>query len=125
MSKTSGNEDFEEAQDPEIEERIVRVKIHVTYRVFSDEVNGHIVYTLIIHSPQDEERTYLTLTPVGETDDKSCNVHIQSCSIGQAHENEISNVPLTEGKNVITFSVDNSGEYAFSLLAEHDITIKE
>lgn len=123
--KTSGNEDFEEAQDPEIEERIVRVKFPVKYRIFSDDINGQIIYTLIIHSSQDEERAYLTLTPVGETDDKSCNVHIQTCSIGQAHENEISNVPLTEGKNVITFSVDNSGEYAFSLLAEHDITIKK
>ena len=125
VSKTSGNEDFEETQDPEIEERIVRVKFPVKYRVFSDDINGQTIYTLIIHSPQDEENAYLTLTPVGETDDKSCNVHIQTCSIGQAHENEISNVPLTEGKNVITFCVDNSGEYAFSLLAEHNITIKE
>ena len=125
VSKSSGNEDFEETNNPEIEERIVRVKFPVKYRIFSDDVNGQIIYTLIIHSPQDEESAYLTLTPVGETDDKSCNVHVQTCSIGQAHENEISNVPLTEGKNVIIFSVDNSGEYAFSLLAEHDITIKK
>lgn len=46
-------------------------------------------------------------------------------SVGQIHENEIAQVHLSEGKNVITFSVDNAGEYAFSLLAEHDVTIKE
>lgn len=125
LPKHIGTEKYEESEDPEIKERIVRTKFPVKYRIFSDEVNGQIIYTLIIHSPQDEEKAFLTLTPVGETEDKNCNVHIQTCSIGQARENEIENVALTEGKNIITFSVDNSGEYAFSLLAEHDITIKE
>ena len=121
--KPSGEDYYEE--DEEKEERTVRMKFSVKYRVFSEEVNGgQFVYTLIIHSPQQEEKAYLTLIPVGETDDKSCNVHIQSASIGKIRENELSEVPLLEGKNVISFTVDNSGEYAFSLLAEHDVTIK-
>ncbi len=122
--KPSGEEHYKE--DEEKEERIVRVKFPVQYRVFSEEVNeGQFVYTLIIHSPQQEDKAYLTLIPVGETDDKSCNVHIQSASIGKIYENELSGVTLLEGKNVISFTVDNAGEYAFSLLAEHDVTIKE
>ena len=125
IPRSSGNEAFQETDAIETKERTVRIKFPVKYRVFSDELNGQTIYTLIIHSPKDEEKAYLTLTPIGETEDKSCNVHIKTCSIGQAHENEIANVALTEGKNIITFSVDNSGEYAFSLLAEHDVTIKE
>ncbi len=122
--KPSGEDHYEE--DEEKEERTVRMKFSVKYRVFSEEVNdGQFVYTLIIHSPQQEEKAYLTLIPVGETDDKSCNVHIQSASKGKIRENELSEVPLLEGKNVISFTVDNSGEYAFSLLAEHDVTLKE
>lgn len=122
--KSSGEDHYEE--DEAKEERTVRMKLAVKYRVFSEEVNdGQFVYTLVIHSPQQEEKTYLTLIPVGETDDKSCNVHIQSASLGKIRENELSAVPLSEGKNVISFTVDNSGEYAFSLLAEHDVTIKE
>lgn len=122
--KPSGEDHYEE--DEEKEERTVRMKFSVKYRVFSEEVNdGQFVYTLIIHSPQQEEKAYLTLIPVGETDDKSCNVHIQSASIGKIRENELAEVPLLEGKNIITFTVDNAGEYAFSLLAEHDVTIKE
>ena len=122
--KPSGEDHYEE--DEEKEERTVRMKFSVKYRVFSEEVNdGQFDYTLIIHSPRQEEKAYLTLIPVGETDDKSCNVHIQSASIGKIRENELSEVPLSEGKNVISFTVDNSGEYAFSLLAEHDVTIKE
>ena len=122
--KPYGEDHYEE--DEEKEERTVRMKFQVKYRVFSEEVNdGQFVYTLIIHSPQQEEKAYLTLIPVGETDDKSCNVHIQSASKGKIRENELSEVPLLEGKNVISFTVDNSGEYAFSLLAEHDVTFKE
>lgn len=113
-------------EDTEGEEKTVRVRIPVKYRVFSDvNSNGQVLYTLIIHSPRQEDKTYLTIKPVGETDDKSCNVHLLSSSVGEINENEINGVPLMEGKNVITFSVDNPGEYAFSLLAEHDITIKE
>ena len=80
---------------------------------------------MIVYSPQEEEKVYLNLTPVGETDDKSCNVHLASASTGIIQGNEISEVPLKEGKNVITFSVDSPGEFAFSLRAEHDVTIKE
>ena len=122
--KPDGDDDYEET--PNGEERTVRMKFPVRYRIFSDdEGDGKTLYTLIIHSAQQEEKTYLTLTPVGETDDKSCNVHIQSSSIGNCRENEIIGVPLVEGKNIITFRVDNAGEYAFTLLAEHDVTIKE
>ncbi len=122
--KPDGDDYYEET--PNGKEKIVRMKFPVRYRIFSDdEGDGKTLYTLIIHSPQQEEKTYLTLTPVGETDDKSCNVHIQSSSVGNYRENEIIGVPLVEGKNVITFRVDNAGEYAFTLLAEHDVTIKE
>jgi len=122
--KPTGDKNFEE--QPEGEERIVRVKFPVKYRIFADEEgDGGTLYTLIIHSPQQEEKAYIVLTPVGEIDDKSCNVHIQSASVGKTHENEIAEVPLIEGKNVITFRVDNAGEYAFSLLAEHYVTVKE
>ena len=124
--KPSGDDDYIEELEPETEERIVRMKFPVKYRIFSEEnADGEISYTLIVHSPYDEEKAYLTLTPIGETDDKSCNVHIKMASVGQIHENEIAQVHLSEGKNVITFSVDDAGEYAFSLLAEHDVTIKE
>lgn len=124
--KPSGNDEYKEDDEPESEERIVRMRFPVKYRIFTEETcEGQLLYTLIIHSPQNEEKAYLTLIPVGETDDKSCNVHLQTSSVGQVRENEIAGVPLLEGKNVITFSVDNAGEYAFSLLAEHDVTIKE
>lgn len=124
--KPSGDDDYIEELEPETEERIVRMKFPVKYRIFSEEnADGEISYTLIVHSPYDEEKAYLTLTPIGETDDKSCNVHIKMASVGQIHENEIAQVHLSEGKNVITFSVDDAGEYAFSLLAEHDVTIKD
>ncbi len=114
---------YEENSD--MEEKIVRVKFPVKYRVFSDETNdGQVLYTLIIHSPHQEEKAYLTIKPVGETDDKSCNVHIKTSSVGKVKENEINEVPLMEGKNIIKFTVDDQGEYAFSLLAEHDVTIK-
>lgn len=122
--KSHGNDTYKE--DNEGEERVIRVKFPVKYRIFSEEDNdGKMQYTLIIHSPQQEEKAYLTLTPVGETDDKSCNVNILASSVGKTRENEITEVPLIEGKNIITFRVDNSGEYAFSLLAEHDVSIKE
>ena len=112
-------------EDSDMEEKIVRVKFPVKYRVFSDETNdGQVLYTLIIHSPHQEEKAYLTIKPVGETDDKSCNVHIKTSSVGKVNENEINEVPLLEGKNIIKFTVDDQGEYAFSLLAEHDVTIK-
>ena len=124
--KPTGNDEYKEDDEPESEERIVRMRIPVKYRIFIEESSeGQLLYTLIIHSPQYVEKAYLTLIPVGETDDKSCNVHIQTSSVGQVRENEIAGVPLLEGKNVITFSVDNAGEYAFSLLTEHDVTIKE
>ena len=94
--------------------------------IFSEQLdNGQVLYTLIIHSEQQEEKAYLTLIPVGETDDKSCNVYLAAASKGKIRENEITGVPLEEGKNIITFSVDTPGEYAFTLLAEHEITIKE
>lgn len=122
--KPNGEDNYEETLDGE--ERIVRVKFPVKYRIFTEETsNGQLLYTLIIHSPQQEEKAYLTLTPIGETDDRSCNVNIQTSSIGKVRENELSEVPLNEGKNIISFSVDNSGEYAFTLLAEHDVIIKE
>ena len=118
--KPNGDNHYKE--DDEGEERLVRVKFPVKYRIFSEETSdGRTLYTLIIHSPQEEEKAYITLTPVGETEDKSCNVNIQTSSVGRVRENEILDVPLKEGKNVISFSVDNSGEYAFSLLAEHDM----
>lgn len=121
---TSGNENFTETND--IQERIVRESFFVKYRIFADEEEGgQTKYTLIIHSPITEENTFLTLTPVGETEDNTCNVHLKTASSGKIRENELSNVSLVEGKNVITFTVDNEGEYAFSLLAEHDVTIKE
>lgn len=124
--KPSGDDNYIEELEPEAEERIVRMKFPVKYRIFSEEnADGDMSYTLIVHSPYDEEKAYLTLTPIGETDDKSCNVHIKMASMGQIHDNEIAQVHLYEGKNVITFSVDDVGEYAFSLLAEHDVTIKE
>lgn len=122
---TPGNtKQYEES--PEGEEKIVRTRFAVKYRIFAEETdNGQTEYTLIIHSPQQEENAYLILTPIGDTEDKSCNVHILTASIGKRHENELHEVPLKEGKNIIKFTVDNSGEYAFSMLAEHDVTIKE
>ena len=125
-SKPSGYDDYKEDNETESEEKIVRVIIPVKYRIFTEENSeGQILYTLIVHSPLNEDKAYLTLFPVGETDDKSCNVHLQTASVGHVCENEIAGVPLVEGKNTITFSIDNAGEYAFSLLAEHDVTIKE
>lgn len=121
---SSGNEHFEEDQNSK--ERVVREKFTVKYRIFSDvDKDGLVQYTLIVHSPITEDKTFITLTPVGESEDNSCNVNIKTSSIGKVRDNEISNVPLVEGKNVITFTVDNEGEYAFSLIAEHDVTYKE
>lgn len=120
----SGKDHYTE--DPEQEEKTVRVKFPVNYRIFSEELgSGDTLFTLIIHSPIHEDKAYLTLMPVGETDDKSCNVHLAKASAGKIRENEIAEVPLVEGKNVITFSVDSPGQYTFTLSAEHEITIKE
>lgn len=122
-AKYHGNKSFE--FDTDGEEKTVRVKFHVKYRVLSDEQNdGDTKYTLIIHSPQQVEKAYLKLMPVGETDDKSNNVNITKSSTGHINGNEISEVALAEGKNVIVFTIDNPGEYAFSLIAEHDVKIK-
>ena len=121
---SSGNDHFNE--DVNEKERVVREKFNVKYRIFLDEDNfGHIYYTLIVHSPITKDNVYLTLTPVGETEDNTCNVNIKTSNVGKIHENELSKVSLVEGKNVITFTVDNEGEYAFSLIAEYDVTIKE
>lgn len=121
---SSGNEHF--ADDSEAKERTVREKFTVKYRIFSDvDENGRVQFTLIVHSPITEDNAYLKITPVGETEDNTCNVHIRTASNGKIRENELSKVSLIEGKNVITFTVDNEGEYAFSLVAEHDVTIKE
>ena len=121
---SSGSDYFSE--DTNEKERAVREKFNVKYRIFSDEDDsGRVYYTLIVHSPITTDNVYLTLTPVGETEDNTCNVHIKTSNVGKIHENELSKVSLAEGKNLITFTVDNEGEYAFSLLAEHDITIKE
>lgn len=121
---SSGNENFTESE--EAKERTVREKFTVKYRIFSDvDQDGRVLFTLIVHSPITEANAYLKITPVGETEDNTCNVNIKTASIGKIRENELSKVPLVEGKNVITFTVDNEGEYAFSLAAEHDVTIKE
>ena len=122
--KTKTMEKYEENDDGE--EKIVRVIIPVKYRVISEESdNGQMLYTLIIHSPIQESNAFLTLVPVGETEEKKCNVHIQMSSIGEISDNRISKVSLKEGKNIIKFKVDNAGEYSFSLLAEHEIKIIE
>lgn len=106
-------------------ERTVRVKFPVKYRVLSEEQNeGNTKYTLIIHSPQQVEKAFLKLTPVGETEDKINNVNITKSSTGHVNGNEITDVSLVEGKNVIVFNVDNPGEYAFSLITEHEVKIK-
>lgn len=123
-TSTSGNQHYDE--DSSVKERKVRKSFKVKPRIISESTDdGMTRFTLIIHSPIQEDNAYLTLTPVGETEDNSCNVHIQSASVGIVKENEIAQVPLVEGKNVITFTVDNAGEYSFSLLAEHDVYIKE
>lgn len=120
----SGDEHFEE--DDNAKERVVREKFPVKYRVFADLDNdGLMQYTLIVHSPIAEDKAYITLIPVGESEDNSCNVNIKTTTNGEIRENELFHVSLVEGKNVITFTVDNEGEYAFSLVAEHDVTIKE
>lgn len=121
---SSGNQHFE--QDSSAKERKVRKSFKVKPRIISETSDDGVThFTLIVHSPIQEDSAYLTLTPVGETEDNSCNVHIQSASVGEIKENELSKVPLVEGKNVITFTVDNAGEYSFSLVAEHDVIIKE
>lgn len=121
---SSGTQNYEE--NPSAKERKVRKRFVVKPRIISETTDDGVThFTLIIHSPIQEDSAYLTLTPVGETEDNSCNVHIQSASVGIVKENEISKVPLVEGKNVITFTVDNAGEYSFSLVTEHDVIIKE
>lgn len=123
-SKNKGGEtNYDE--DPYAEEKIVRVKISVRYRVFADDNNGQTVYTLIVHSPQRHERVILSLSPVGETEDSNSSVHLQKTSSGIIKGNVITGVSLNNGKNIITFTVDNQGEYAFSLLAEKELTIEE
>jgi hypothetical protein len=122
--KIHNNKYYEE--DPEQEEKTIRIEFPVKYRIFSDETtDNQTIYTLIIHSPQEVENAYLTLTPVGETDDKSSDVNIKTSSIGQTQGNVISKVHLIEGKTVIKFTTDNSEEYAFSLITEHDVIIKD
>lgn len=121
---SSGDDNY--IEDENRKERVIRERFDVKYRIFYDvDEEGGVHYTLIVHSPITAEKAYLTLTPVGETEDNTCNVSIKTASTGNIRRNELSNISLLEGKNVITFTVDNDGEYAFSLLAEHDIIIKE
>lgn len=124
--KTKKKRKKQYTENPEGEEKTVRMEFEVKYRIVSDTtIDGQTLFTLIVYSPQEVEKAFLNLTPVGETDDKSCNVHLASASVGKIQGNEISEVQLKEGKNVITFSVDTPGEFAFSLQAEHEVTIKE
>ena len=112
--------------NPDGEERRVRIKIPVKYRIFSDNNNDNqTIYTLIIHSAQQVDGAFLTLTPIGESDDTNNFVHLQKTTCGIIEGNEISGVSLNKGKNIIHFSVDNQGEYAFSLLTEQEVITKE
>lgn len=122
-NSTSGAQELEE--DSEGYFKLVRRKLKLnSYRVISDtKEDGSIDFTLIVNSPRDVERAYLRLSPVGETADDG-SIQIASTSEGKVIGNEISGLSLKEGKNEILFSLNDEGEYTFTLSAEQDVKVK-
>ena len=117
---TAGTENFKD--DDNGKESYVRQKLFVNYRIISGkDSEGGEEYVLIVYSPVETERAYLTLYPVGETADKESNLVITKSSVGIVSGNEIKNVSLQEGKNQIRFQISENGVFSFSLKAEHEI----
>ena len=122
-TSTSGKDNYKENKTEE--EVYVRQKINVGYRVISQKnEEGKDEYLLIIHSPIATEKAHIILTPIGETADKESGINIIQSTQGSVRGNEISKVALVEGKNMIRFSLDEDGEFTFTLKAEHEVLVK-
>ncbi|MBO4690830.1 MAG: hypothetical protein J5621_08140 [Paludibacteraceae bacterium] len=119
-SSTSGRDSYTDSD--ENKEKLVRQALRLnSYRIIAGKnATGMDEYLLIVNSPVDVERAYLTLTPVGETADKESGIQLVSVSAGKIKGNEISGVPLHEGRNEFVFSISEAGEFTFSLKAEHE-----
>lgn len=117
---TAGTNNYQD--DEKGKDSYVRQKLNVNYRIISDkDSEGSEEYVLIVYSPVETERAYLSLNPVGETADKESNIIITKSSVGSVSGNEIKNVSLQEGKNQIRFQISENGIFSFSLKAEHEI----
>lgn len=117
---TSGNDNYQDNESGN--KTYVRQKLNVNYRIISEKDSaGFDEYILIVKSPVETERAYITLYPVGETADKESGIEITTSSVGTVAGNEIRNVSLHEGKNEIRFHINEEGTFSFSLQAEHDI----
>lgn len=119
---TSGKDTYSE--DEQGEEMLVREKLNIKYRVISDMgEDGKVTYSLIVTSPVETEKAYIQLIPVGEAE-SSDSIAIQSATEGKVKGNELTNVALKEGKNVILFDLSETGEYTFTVKAEHEVKVK-
>ena len=117
---TAGTDYYKE--DNNGKESYVRQKLNVNYRIISDkDSKGGDEYVLIINSPIETDRAYISLNPVGETADKESSIMITKSSAGSVSGNEIKKVTLHEGKNLIRFQINENGLFSFSLKAEHEI----
>ena len=117
---TAGNDNYQD--DESGAETYIRQKLNVKYRIISEkDSKGLDDYVLIVNSPIETERAYITINPVGETADKESGIIITHSSTGSVSGNEIKNVYLNEGKNEIHFRINEDGVFCFSLKAEHEI----
>lgn len=123
-SSTSGQEQYKDSE--ESAPILVRqeIKLRSFRTIHGNDASGKDEYTLIVHSPMDVEKAYLTLTPVGETADKEAGIELVSASAGKIKGNEIAGVPLNEGRNEFSFSINEAGEFTFSLKAEQEVPKK-
>ena len=120
-SSTSGQDGYVDSEEskPILVRQALRLN---SYRIIGGKnAAGVDEYLLIVNSPMDVERAYLTLIPVGETADKEAGIQLSSASAGKIKGNEIAGVSLKEGRNQFTFTISEAGEFTFSLKADHDV----
>ena len=88
--------------------------VPVSYRVIAENKNERLVHTLIIHSDYDVTNGQIEILVGGEDGDEE--VDIISSSMGNVHENVISNIVLKkEDKNLIDIQFSDNMKHIVKL----------
>ena len=107
-----GKDRFMPASDVEKGEYLENVP--VSYRVIAENKNERLVHTLIIHSDYDVTDGQIEILVGGEDGDEE--VDIISSSMGNVHENVISNIVLKkEDKNLIDIQFSDNMKHIVKL----------
>ena len=107
-----GKDRFMPASDVEKGEYLENVP--VSYRVIAENKNERLVHTLIIHSDYDVTNGQIEILVGGEDGDEE--VDIISSSMGNVHENVISNIVLKkEDKNLIDIQFSDNMKHIVKL----------